>query len=864
MLAALAVLLLAAAPGPVDATAGKRAEALRAERAPAINGDLSDPVWQRARFVSDLRQREPVEGAPPSRRTEVAFAFDDEALYVGARMFTRGPDDVQAPMTRRDDTGTAERLIVSFDTFLDRRTATSFAVTAAGVRADWLHPDDSAGNRDHSYDPVWEAAVRHGTDRWTAEMRIPFTQLRFPDRTSQRWGLNINRFIPDENEDLFWVVVPKAETGWASYFGELVGIEELPSPRRVEVVPYVASELTATSRQLIDPDDPFADRLDASIRAGVDLELGLGPNLTLDATIHPDFGQVEADPAVVNLSAFEIRFDERRPFFIEGRRHLAGNGPSYFYSRRIGGRPRAAAEGDFVDVPSSTPILGAVKLTGRLPSRLSLGALSALTASTDARTFDVTTGEQRLVTVEPLTSYNVLRLEQEMGANASRIGATATGVLRDLDGALASQMPRYATTGGADWNLRFDGGRYELAGNAGYSAVGGDEAAIERLQTSSTHFYQRPDQDHVEVDPTRDVLAGWTGALWGGKRSGNWRWFAGSWAESPGFDLNDAGILQSTDDLGGELGLSYRSTEPGPIAHNWTAETGVFQEWNFGGARRPGRLWLGGNITLGNFWNAWVNGSLGTPGLDDTRTRGGPLMGIGWAGETSAGLQNAFSARTQWNLGASWAVAETGASGISAWSGITMRPLDRLQLSLSPRAVRITDERQYVTTIEDAMATRTFGARYVFGTLRRRELAVQARAQLAFTPDLSLEIYAEPFVSSGAYISFGELAAPASEDLRRYGAGGTRIEQQDGRYLVTDGAASFEIPDPDFTITSLRSTAVLRWEFLPGSTLFLVWQQNRSDFAPRADGASPGDLGQSIASPGTHTFAVKATYWWGG
>jgi hypothetical protein len=334
----LAALALAALSQPALAT--KSARAVRAEPAPEIDGVLDDPVWQGAVWIDDFAQSEPFEGAPPSRRTEVAFAYDDRTLYVGARMFADGPADVEAVMTRRDDAGNAERIIVSFDTFADRRTAYSFAVTAAGVRVDWFHPDDNAHRRDASFDPVWQARTQVGPTGWTAEMRIPFSQLRFPAGEQQTWGVNINRYMPQDREDVFWTLVPRNAIGWSSYFGELQGLERVATPRRLELLPYLAGDATLTSASLLDPDDPFADRLDFGVRAGGDLKLGLGSSLTLDATVNPDFGQVEADPAEVNLSAFETSFAERRPFFTEGAELLAGNGPSYFYSRRIGAPPR--------------------------------------------------------------------------------------------------------------------------------------------------------------------------------------------------------------------------------------------------------------------------------------------------------------------------------------------------------------------------------------------------------------------------------------------------------------------------------------------------------------------------------------------
>ena len=301
---------------------------------------LDEAAWAEARWIADFTQKEPTQGAPPSVSTEVAFVYDDEALYVGARMAGSDAFALSAPMTRKDDmAGGSDRLIVSLDTYHDGRTAYSFAVTAAGVRIDWYHPSDHESNHDHTFEPIWTARTGREGNGWTAEMRIPFSQLRFSGAPEQVWGVNVHRTIPGLDEEQYWVVVPRDEVGWASRFGELVGIRDIGSTRRMELVPYVASEVTRTSDALIEADDPFTEITDGTVRAGLDFKMGLGPNLTLTATVNPDFGQVEADPAEVNLSAFETIFPERRPFFTEGQQNLQGNGPPYYYSRRIGAAP---------------------------------------------------------------------------------------------------------------------------------------------------------------------------------------------------------------------------------------------------------------------------------------------------------------------------------------------------------------------------------------------------------------------------------------------------------------------------------------------------------------------------------------------
>ena len=848
---------------------GKSILVVRAPRAPNIDGRLTDAVWTDAPFISDFRQRQPIENGEPTRRTEIAFAYDSEALYVAARMFIEGPQDVQAVMTRQDVTGAAERIIVSLDTFRDRRTAYSFAVTAAGVRADWFHPDDDTHQRDRSFDPVWQARVTMAADRWSAEMRIPFSQLRFPASDEQRWGININRYIPQRNEDIFWIAMPKNTRNWASHFGELRGIRGIRSPVRIELLPYVAGSGTLTSSSLTEG-DPFVDELGTEARVGLDAKIGLGPNLTLDATVNPDFGQVEADPAEVNLSAFETFFEEQRPFFVEGARLLEGSGSNFFYSRRIGAAPRGSLPEDVTaaDVPTTSPILGALKLTGRLPSRLSIGALSAITRRThaDVAILDPETGNELRdeVAVEPLTAFNVVRVEQELGAHSSRVGGTLTGVYRDLEGDedLADQLVRYAVTGGVDWNLRFADARYEITGDLGFSTIGGAAEAVAQRQLSSAHYYQRPDQDHVEFDPRRRSLLGWRAGLGGGRRSGAWQWSGLFEAESPGFDLNDVGLLRSADDLAFIGDVNYSHAEPSDLLHEWSVRLLGFQEWNFGGVRKPGAINLLGSATLPNFWRLSAGSRLGFPGQNDDLTRGGQLVGRDWAAGGDVSISNSFSSRQRWQVavGADW--GDVGLAGVFALASITLRPVDRLELSLTPSYFYRRDNRQYIDTITGT-GQATAGDRYVFAEVERHELVMQTRLQVVFTPDLAVELYAEPFASSGRFSRFGELPESASRDLRFYGeASNTDIVGLDGVYSVTDGDDSFQVSNPDFTALSLRSTLVLRWELLPGSTLFLVWQQNRGESLAVGSPVSIGDLGESITSPGQHTVAVKLSYWW--
>jgi hypothetical protein len=882
--AGLALALAATARAHAEPSA-KRIQAVHVARSPVLDGKLDDPAWHEARFVSDFVQRQPRWGEPPSRDTDLAVVYDDEALYVGARLHAHGPEDIQAVMTRRDDTGTAECIIVSFDTFRDRRTAVTFAVTAAGVRADWYHASDVEFSRDYSFNPVWSAKTAVGPDGWTAEIRIPFTQMRFDGSVAQTWGVNINRYIPQRNEGIYWIVVPREEGGWSSHFGELGGLEAVKQPLRLEVVPYASSDVTTRSPSLAPAGDPFAEKTSLGGNAGVDAKLGLGPSLTLDMTVNPDFGQVEADPAEVNLTAYESFFAEQRPFFTEGSKLLAGQGLQYFYSRRIGASPRGRVviagdrDGDgmsdldasYVDRPTATRILGAAKLTGRLSSGLSLGALTALTAPARLEylaRYDDGSEERGEALVEPLTSYNVLRLQHELGTAGSYVGTSLTGVARALgDDVLAQSLARQAVTGGVDWLLRLEGGAYQLDGHAGFSHLRGDPMAITNIGRSSVHYLQRPDQDHVSEDADATSLSGLAGRVGLGKLSGTWQWDVSSSFKTPGLDLNDAGLLQSADNIVWTGSLRHAQPEPDTLVHAWTKGVAGTGEWNFGGVRRYWQAVGFSDLVWNNFWRTVAEAKLTGPGYSDSATRGGPLAGLGWGGNGTLSTSNAAGSRTQWNGALDGAWFQTGQRGFGLRAGLTLQPGDRIRVSLTPRYVQIRDNRQYITAIADpALAgnPETQGVRYVFGTLDRRELAVQARAQLALTPELALDLYAEPFSSSGRFRDFGELPRPRSRGLDVYGSDLGMITRDGGAdaYEVQVDGDTFTFGDPDFTALSFRSTAVLRWEFAAGSTLFVVWQANRADGLGEPEATTPLAWGDAIRSPGTHTVAVKLTYWW--
>ena len=843
-------------------TTSKHMIAVSLHAAIDLDGRLDEKGWADAQFVSGFRQKDPVEGAPESGRTELAILYDDEALYIGARMYYPPGTRLQTYMSRRDNAGKSERIIISLDTYHDRRTAYSFGVTASGVRIDYYHPDDREFRRDYSFDPVWEAATSIDSTCWTAEFRIPFSQLRFNDRRRQVWGINVNRYIPNLYEDDYWVLVPKQETGWSSRFGSLTGIEGIRPSSRIELLPYVAGSITAPSRP--DAANPFVSAFNYNTRVGMDFKMGFGPNLTLDAAINPDFGQVEADPAEVNLSAYETFFPEKRPFFIEGSRLLQGNGPGYFYSRRIGQAPRGPASGDYVDRPDNTTILGAAKLTGRTPAGLSTGFLAAVTSQEYARTYDVETDSFSNVRVMPYAGYAVARVEHEFGAEASKAGFIFTGMNRAFtaNDPLADIMTRSAVSGGGDWIWRFNKSEYEFSGYAGFSYIEGEPEAIRRVQTSSAHYFQRPDAGYLRLDSSARSLSGYTGELQLRRSTGeHWLWRIGASLESPGFEINDVGRLRSADDIRFSGRLTYRETVPGEFYYQYAVNLSASQELDFGGVGTGRYTRLELNVTWKNFWRSRFSVGFSPRSLSKNLTRGGPYMGTGAGMWTSASLSNNFTEITRWQARGSYSFDELGSWSFNMGGMLGTSLNSSTEIAVYPGFSRSVNSRQYVMATGGGRET-TYGKRYIFAFIDRTTISAQFRINYAITPDISVEMYAEPFAASGHYYDFGELEAARSRNLRRYGTDGTTIQtNDDGSYVVKEGDDEFTIPNRDFQSLSFRSNLVLRWEWIPGSTLYLVWQQNRSQFARTGNAVGFDSLLDTVSADGDNYIVLKISYW---
>lgn len=854
----------------------REVRAIKAAGAIRVDGRLDESDWAAAQPLRGFTQRDPDEGKPATETTEVRFLFDDDALYVGARMSDRDAARIARRLSRRD--GDAENLadsiLIALDPLRDGLTGNAFQVTAAGALYDAVLYNDTS--QDNSWDGVWEAEVTIDDSGWSAELRIPFSQLRFRSAGNQHWGLNVIRRIQRHNEEAWWVAVPKTESRFVSRMGTLAGLEELHGRRHLDLLPYAT--LRGEFAGQAPKGDPFNDGSRLLGGGGLDAKWGVTSNLTLDATVNPDFGQVEVDPAVVNLSVFETFFDEKRPFFIEGAQNFRNFGrsgvsssmgfnrtnPSLFYSRRIGRNPRGPASGTFVDRPAGTTILGAAKISGKTAGGWNIGLIEAVTAREWASTATGTVRGQ--AQVEPLTSYFIARVRRDVGLQGG-FGMIATAANRDLrDPALAALLVRQAYVVGADGHVFFDAKR-EWVVTAGLSGsyVEGSERAISRLQTASARYYQRPDATHVDVDPRARALSGWNFQADFNRNGGNFRPNASLWAVSPGYEANDLGFQTNADRWGGHVSFAWRKPTPDRFSRFRQMIVSKFWVANFANEKLTDGMWAGGWVTFPNYWSAAVNSFAARTALSDRLTRGGPLMTSPAGLSTFAEVETDGRKAVTVSLGGSYAVYREGSRQGSTELTVAYKPTPALSFEAGPTWSRYHNSAQYVTATADAAAAATFGNRYVFGDLNQTEVAMTLRANWIVSPRMSVQLYAQPLLSAGRYYDFKQAAEPRTYDFLRYGheTGSIAYDAGVGRYAVDPGADGrpFSFANPDYNFKSLRVNAVYRWEFRPGSTMYLVWTQVREDDARPGEFALGPDLSSMFAAPGDNVLMAKISYW---
>ncbi|HEU4881049.1 MAG TPA: DUF5916 domain-containing protein, partial [Longimicrobium sp.] len=735
----------ASAPAVAPVAASLRAARVQGEM--HIDGRLDETAWQQAQPATDFTQSYPQAGAAPTYRTEARVLYDDEAVYVGVRMLDPHPDSIAAPLARRDATGLYSDFVhVIIDSRHDHRSGFRFTVNPRGVQRDVYHFDDQ--NEDGSWDAVWTVGTAVDSAGWTAEYRIPLSQLRFGGDAgdARTWGFQVMRDVARRGERASWSPWTRNTPGFVSSFGTMTGLDGVKSPRALEILPYASARVT---RAPGDADDPFYSETEPGIDAGADLRLGLPQGFTLSATINPDFGQVEADPAEVNLSAFETFFSERRPFFTEGsdvfrfgqtRAFNKYGSQEYFYSRRVGRSPQRVLGGPgvaFVDAPQQTRILGAAKVSGRTPGGWSVGVMDAVTGREGAR-FVAPDGTEGSAQVEPLSNYFVGRVRRDLNAGATVLGGLFTASNRELgDEVLEGMLHRSAYVAGADFLHTWSNRAWTLSGYAAGTQVNGTPGVILNTQRGSARYYQRPDADYLSVDDTRTSLSGHIGEV-SLQHAGSWDASVQLKEVSPGFEINDLGYHTRADAISVATFLGRSVNKQTGILRSHSYSAWQFRAWNFGGDRILDGYAGNASASFTNFWGAGIQGGIRPEYANDRLTRGGPLSATpaqwslrGWV-ETDSRKPLFFGSELSYREDRSGLRERS----IASWS--TFRPSTAVRVQLEPAFSRNQYTAQYVRTTGDARAADTYGARYVFGELDQTTFSLGARVDWTFTPRLSL------------------------------------------------------------------------------------------------------------------------------
>jgi hypothetical protein len=807
---------------------------------PVIDGIIDDPAWNIVEWSSGFIQREPHDGAEPTEQTAFKILYDQDNIYVAIRAFEADPSAIVRRMTRRDQMD-GDIVGVQIDSYADRRTAFSFLVSAAGVKIDFF-VSNNGQNEDFTWDPVWYVKTSVDDSGWYAEMQIPLSQLRFSRNQQGNWGLQVARYIHRKDELSLWKQIPKESSGWVHQFGELQGINGIKPRRQLDVSPYTVAR--TESFETING-NPYADGRLHGLNGGFDAKIGLTNDLTLDVTVNPDFGQVEADPSTVNLTAYEIFFEEKRPFFIEGRNifnfNLTPGGgdmssENLFYSRRIGRPPQyhpSIGTGEYIKMPGNTPILGAMKLSGKTRDGLSVGAMQTITSNNYARISHE--GEERRQVVEPLTSYSLARLQKDFNEGNTILGVMLTSTVRDINDVSLQFLHSSAFSGGLDFSRYWNERNWYFNTKLIFSNVRGTPEALYRTQTSPVRYFQRPGASHVEVDPDRTDLSGHGGTVELGRIGGgnftygtflNWK--------SPGLELNDIGFVRSTDEILQVLWGGYRILEPVSVFRSLSFSLNQYSAFDFGGnvAARGGNI--NGNGQFTNHWGLGAGTNMQLERFSNFALRGGPAMNLpgflfSWVRVNSDSRKNLRFTAMYSNMSSFNDAGHQKNYMLTA----TWLPVNALSISASPSFSPNVQELQYVAQMETAV-----GKRYILAGMDQKTVSMAVRVNYSITPDLSLQYYGQPFISSGKYRDFKYVTNPTAADFddRFSLLSGNRLvhNENENRYYIdenSDGVYDYSIRNPDFNALFFNSNLVVRWEYLPGSVLFLVWSQGRNQYS---------------------------------
>ncbi|MEQ1587247.1 MAG: DUF5916 domain-containing protein [Cyclobacteriaceae bacterium] len=836
LLTLLFLLLCGLAQGQTDSTKSYTTTRLSGTP-PHIDGLIKDAAWDQVAWAGgDFRQMNPDKGKPATVQTKFKIIYDDKNLYVAFKCYDPEPDKIVKRMSRRDGFE-GDMVEINIDSYYDKRTAFSFSASVSGVKGD-EYVSNNGEDWDEGWDPIWYLKTSIDEEGWVAEMRIPLSQLRFANLPELTWGIQVMRIFFRNQERSQWQYIPPDAAGYVHLFGEMKGIKGILPQKQLEIQPYVVAK---TERFQEEPGNPYITGESSSASVGLDAKVGITSDITLDLTVNPDFGQVEADPSQVNLTAFELFFQERRPFFLEGANTLnfpvsQMNNNNLFYSRRIGRQPQGWADTDptgddgvteYVKPNTRTNILGAAKLTGKNKKGFSWGILESVTAKEYAEIDSL--GSRSKQAIEPLTNYFVARAQQDINKGNTLLGGMFTATNRKIDDPQLQWLHQESYSAGADFLHHWKDRKYYLSTRALISHVKGSEEAISTTQLSSERYFQRPDNDHTEYNPTRRSLTGTGGQVIIGKKSGDLVSDLGVTWQSPELELNDIGFLSQTDNITQWFWMQYRKLEPKGITRSQRYNINQWQEYDFGMRNLNTGYNVNAHAEFKNFWRAGGGVTYQVRKASNADLRGGPT--IHYPGQLYYWMYASTDPRKKLRLMINPELGigrENYSQNASVDLDIIYKPINALNISLSPSFSYNNNQLQYVATgsVDDQ-------ARYVVAEIDQTTFRLVMRVTYMLTPNLSLQYYGQPFGTSGKYQTYKYVTdGDAAEYNQRYVAlPNSWLTLNNNEYLVdenADGSVEYSFGQPDFNFGQFRSNMVVRWEYIPGSTVFFVWTQEKN------------------------------------
>ncbi len=824
--------------------------ATRIDIKPKIDGILDDECWKSyGTWEGDFIQQQPHQAKAPSQPTEIKILYDDKYLYVGIICYDNEPEDISPILGRRDDFGVGDITGIAFDSYNDNQTAFEFDLTAAGQKIDIMHLGEYGW--DLNWNAVWDGKTSIGDSAWYAEMRIPFTQLRFSNVNEQIWGMHVWRWIRRFQEESQWKLIPVDAPAMVYIFGELQGIKNIPYKRNFEVMPYVKGKYAANS----DNKTQFG--------AGVDGKIGLTSNFTLDYTINPDFGQVEADPSVLNLTSYEVLYDEKRPFFLEGNNIFDYNtdNDQLFYSRRIGHSPSyvpAIENDERLKMPDNTSIINALKLSGKNKSGLSLGIINSITS----KEFATIKGDDyaNKVTVEPFTNYFIGRVKQDFNKGNTTIGAILNSTIRKLDDDQLDFLATNSLVGGLDLEHNWKNRKYFFSAKSFASQVNGSQTSITYLQLSSQHLFQRPDADYLTYDSDLKSLNGWGGELSGGKRSGKFRLIGDLNWRSPGVDFNDVGYMRQADYIKEEVDVIYNVNKPKGILLKYYMMLRQRHQWSFGGENLLDRLNAQFQFGFKNYWSLSFDLVREFNVFDTRQLRGGPSLRIDDKSSFGLSLQTNNSKPLMFATRLVFNDFDDNISLKNTYDfSLTWLINNQINLVASTGLIDEVDNSQYIMQMSNDGIQQ-----YFVGKIDRKTLYATLRAEFFITPELSLQYYGSPYASIGKYLNFRRVEDSKSESLDKRYSFLNVVESVDGKWVVDENEnviIDLKNESPDFNYQEFRSNFVLRWEYKTGSTLYFVWTNTSFNYEDKYNSSVWNSFKNISKVQAQNAFMIKFSYW---